>query len=67
MPNAKIELNENEQIMIVKGLDRLVQDVEKVSASAERMSMDKADKEIKSFKQTIIELIDKVRGQKKIV
>ncbi len=60
---AQIKFNEAEKALIVKGLDRIISDVEKVSISADRMNIKKAAKEVQIFKHEIETLKNKVLGK----
>ena len=62
-----IEFDEFEQSMIVKGLQGVIADAEKISAAAERMSIGNAAKEADKFKKLILELQDKVAGKEKLI
>ena len=58
-----LKINEIERTLLVKGLDRIISDVEKVSISADRMNIKKAAKEVQIFKHEIETLKNKVLGK----
>ncbi|MFZ3032232.1 MAG: hypothetical protein WA082_04305 [Candidatus Moraniibacteriota bacterium] len=60
---VQMKFNEAEKSLIVKGLDRIISDVEKVSISADRMNIKKAAKEVQIFKHEVETLRNKVLGK----
>jgi len=63
----KIEIDEKEQAMIVKGLEKLEVDADKLSQSAIRMDIGKAAKEADLFKLGIVKLKHKVMGKETLI
>jgi len=62
-----ITLNEVEKHFIIKGLDKLLIEAEKLSLSAQRMDMIKASKEVNEFKADIEAIKNKVKGQQALI
>jgi hypothetical protein len=67
MTLKKIEVNDFEKELIIKGLTKISDEADKLMAAAERINIEKAADEAKKFKIVITELIDKVAGRAKLV
>lgn len=58
---------DDERAIIVRGLEKIMADADKVSASAERMNMLKASKEVQVFKHEVESLKNKMLGKQTLV
>ena len=66
MENKKIELNQFEVEVVVKGLGKLVDEAGRISEAAIKVNIPKAAKEAEAFKDTITGLQERIMGLKKL-
>lgn len=67
MPKRKIELSEKEQGIIIRGLEKIVIEAEKLSISSARMNIGDAMKAAEAFKYEVEEIRDRILGKQKLI
>ena len=67
MAKRNIEIDEKEQLTLIRGLEKISADAEKIAASADRMNIQKAKHEVEVFKLDIEKLKNKVMGKETLI
>jgi len=65
--SSGVVLDEVEKHFIIKGLDKLLIEAEKLSLSAQRMDIIKASREVSAFKLEIEAIKNKIKGQQALI